>query len=371
MSSFSFSTIVHGKLSDYTVKTMNFESLRRIIINVNDRDRVINTRDISYNPAIKDEELMSLVKQAHEERVESLKELMRISTKLEQKVELESNQKLGLVFLNNGMAQEALEEFRRALSVNSQNAPLLNHYGLAFMLQEKYTEAAEAFRRALTLKPNFPDLHNNLGLALFKIGRFDEAMREFEQALAIHPSYAEVHFNVALCELCRGIADNQLAPELKSDLMQHLSRAVELNSYYNNEYFKVAQTYLAKDQWNEARQALIEAKTSVSAQTGSEMYHEFYLRLKYGDEGVDRSSTERYIAKLEEILNKNPNYVDVHNDLGVAYLIQCRFLFNRAVNEFKRALAINPNYAKAQKNMKLAENEGKGFLILLRAILYF
>lgn len=371
MSSFSFSTVIHGKAQDYTVKSMNFESIHRIIININDRDRVINTREYSYDAGLQDEELMFQVKRAHEDRVEGIKGLLRISGKLEQKSELDSNQKLGLVFLNNGMGREALEEFQRALRLEPQNAPLLNHLGLAHMLEEEFEPAEQAFRKAVALKSNYPDLHNNLGLALFRSGKCSEAQHEFETALSLHAGYAEAHFNLGLCMLCEAIDAKALSPENKNVLLKHLARAAELNSYFLNEYFKVAQTYIAKDQLSEARQALIEAKTSVSSQTGSEIYHEFYLRLKYGDEGVDRKATEHYISRLEEILDKNPNFVDIHNDLGVAYLIQCRFLFNRAINEFKRALSINPEYAKAQKNLKLAENEGKGFLILLRAILYF
>jgi len=371
VSSFSFSTAIHGKNRDYVIKTTNFESIHRIIINLNDRERVVNSREVPYDQKLGDEELMALVKRTHEERVESLKELFRISSKLEKKAELESNQKLGMVFLHNGLGKEALEEFQRALAVDTKSAPVLNNIGLAYMQDENFTEAEKTFREAIVIRPNYPDLHNNLALALMRQSRFDLARQEFDTAMTLHPAYAEAYFNTALCILFQPTADGKLAEGTKAEIQRYLTQAGELNAYYKNEYYKVAQNYLAKDQLAEARQALIEAKTSVSSQTGSEIYHEFYLRLKYGDEGVDRRATERYITKLEEILDKNPNYVDVHNDLGVAYLIQCRFLFNRAINEFKSALNINKDYAKAQKNLKLAENEGKGFLILLRAILYF
>jgi len=350
---------------------MNFESVRKIIVNLNDRDRVVNTREIPYDGKLSDEELVVLVKRVHEERVEGLQALMQISTKLEQKNEVESHHKLGLVFLRNGMGREALEELRRALALESDNASVLNDFGLASMLVENFSQAEETFRRAIELRPNYPDLHNNFGAALLQLARYPEALQEFETALGIHSGYAEAHFNLGLCLLTQSLGNGKMPEDVEGRMQTHLARAVELNASYDNQYYKVAQNYLAKDQYPEARQALNECKTSVSALTGSEIYHEFYLRLKYGDEGVDRGATERYIAKLEELLQKNPNFVDVHNDLGVAYLIQCRFLFNRAINEFKHALAINPDYAKARKNFKLAENEGKGFLILLRAILYF
>lgn len=371
MSSFSFSTTIHALDRDYTVKSMNFESVRRIIINLNDHDRVLNTRDVSYEGSMSDEELMNLVKHRHEERVENLQELLKISSKLEQKNDQDANHKLGVVFLNNGMGREAAQEFERSLGLEPNRAPIMNHLGLAYLQEERFLDAEKVFRAALALKPEYPDLHNHLGMTLLKSGNYVEALSEFRRALEIHPGYAEAYFNYALCLLAQATADNAVTDAIKADLLQHLNRAVELNAYYNNEFFKIAQTHLAKNQLTECRQALVESKTSVSAQTGSEVFHEFYLRLKYGDEGVDRGATERYISRLEELLEKNPQFVDVHNDLGVAYLIQCRFLFNRAINEFKRALALNPNYPKAQKNLKLAENEGKGFLILLRAILYF
>jgi tetratricopeptide (TPR) repeat protein len=371
VSSFSFSTTIHGADRDYTVKTMNFDSIRRVVINLSEHDRVMNTREFSYDANLNDDELMGLVKRKHEERVENLQELLKISGKLEQKNDPDANHKLGLVFLNNGLGREAAVEFERSLTQAPNQAPILNHLGQAYLQEERMLDAEKIFRQAVELKPEYPDLHNYLGLALLKSGNYTEALAEFQKALSIHAGYAEAHFNYGLCILSQAIADGTLGDAAKVDMLAHISRAVELNAYYNNEYYKMAQGHLAKNQWAESRQALIEAKTSVSAQTGSEIFHEFYLRLKYGDEGVDRQATERYILRLEEILDKNPQFVDVHNDLGVAYLTQCRFLFNRAINEFKRALTLNANYSKAQKNLKLAENEGKGFLILLRAILYF
>jgi len=55
--------------------------------------------------------------------------------------------------------------------------------------------------------------------------------------------------------------------------------------------------------------------------------------------------------------------------VGIVHLIQCRNLFLKALNEFDHALEINPAFDKARKNKKLVENDGKEFLILLRAIL--
>lgn len=371
MSGFNFTTTIHGNEFDYTVRTMNFDSIRRIVININDQDRVLHTQEIPYNIKMSDDDLMNMVKEKHEERVYSLQELMKISAELQSKPESDSNHKLGLVFLNNGLGKEAIAELKRAIELKPDHSPLLNHLGLALMLENKHQEALDVYKKALELSPTYPDIHNNYGMALLNVSQYPEAIKEFEEAIQIHPKYAIAHFNLGICLVAQAGQQGSADEKLKQRITSHLGQAIQANVYLNNEYFKVAQSYLIKNQFIEAKQALMETKGAVLFQNGTEIYHEFYLRLKYGDEGVDRRSTENYIAKLEEILEKNPHYVDIHNDLGIAYLVQCRFLFTRAIKEFKTALALNANYAQAKKNLKLAENEGKGFLILLRAILYY
>lgn len=372
MSAHNFTASIPGRKTEYTMRTTNFDSMHRIIINLNDHDQVIHTLEIPYEDGLSDEHLLALVKRYHEERAESLTELLKISKKLEGKPDVDSNHKLGLVFLNHGMAVEAVEEFKRALSLDPENAPILNHFGLALVLNEQAMEAVEIFQHALAIKPDYPDIRNNLGMAYLKSEQFDAAREAFEQALAINARYGEANFNLCLCLVARAASQGGSTDEERQAMDKHLAKAVEADSRFNNEYYKVALNYLKRSQYPEAMKALNETK-NLNKATGepSEIYHEFYLRLKYGEEGVDRKATEHYIAKLEEILDKHPNFVDVHNDLGVAYLIQCRFLFNRAIKEFKSALEINPGFTAAKKNLKLAENEGKGFLILLRAILYF
>ena len=89
----------------------------------------------------------------------------------------------------------------------------------------------------------------------------------------------------------------------------------------------------------------------------------------YGGKGKDDSFIADYVQTLQETIEKYPHYADLRNNLGIANLIQCRNLFLNALAEFRTALKINPNYKRAEKNLKLAENDGKGFLILLRALL--
>jgi hypothetical protein len=89
----------------------------------------------------------------------------------------------------------------------------------------------------------------------------------------------------------------------------------------------------------------------------------------FGGKGKDDDYIQGYTNELKTAVADHPGYADLRNNLGTAYLIQCRNLFLNALEEFRQALKINPEFKKADKNLKLAENDGKGFLILLRAIL--
>jgi hypothetical protein len=89
----------------------------------------------------------------------------------------------------------------------------------------------------------------------------------------------------------------------------------------------------------------------------------------YGGKGLDNTTIRRYEERLKLALKDNADYADIWNNLGVIHLIQCRNLFLQALGEFRKSLDINPDFEKAKKNKILVENDGKEFLILLRAIL--
>lgn len=95
----------------------------------------------------------------------------------------------------------------------------------------------------------------------------------------------------------------------------------------------------------------------------------FYLKFMYDGVNLTEREIRQYEQELKDAIKVKPEYADLWNSLGVVHLIQCRNLFLQALNEFDCALEINPSYEKAMKNKKLVENDGKEFLILLRAIL--
>jgi len=61
----------------------------------------------------------------------------------------------------------------------------------------RFREAVEMYRKALSIAPNYPDLRNHLGVALFALDRPDLALVEFSRAVEINPKYVAAQFNRA------------------------------------------------------------------------------------------------------------------------------------------------------------------------------
>ncbi|MFO0754615.1 MAG: tetratricopeptide repeat protein, partial [Thermodesulfovibrionales bacterium] len=74
------------------------------------------------------------------------------------------------------------------------------HYslGVAYGKLRKYSEAIEAFKRAISIDPDYAEAHNNLGVTYLKSGMYKGAVEAFEQAIMIKPDYAEAHNNLGV-----------------------------------------------------------------------------------------------------------------------------------------------------------------------------
>jgi len=67
-----------------------------------------------------------------------------------------------------------------------------------------HQDAIDEYRRALAIDPNNAEALNELGKVLFHIGRLDEAAKSFEQSLEIDAAYINPRFRWALTEMYRG-----------------------------------------------------------------------------------------------------------------------------------------------------------------------
>lgn len=94
---------------------------------------------------------------------------------------------LGTDLYRRGMYDQAIEEFQKALALNSHYADIHNHLAIAYNARGNYNEAIEHFKQAISINPKFIEARTNLGLTLRAANRPDDARDEFQRVLEMDP----------------------------------------------------------------------------------------------------------------------------------------------------------------------------------------
>jgi len=94
--------------------------------------------------------------------------------------------------------KEAEAEFQRALQLNPNNAAAHYFYAYLILIPEKRTDQAlSEFRTALSLDPLSPIVNLNYGLTLVVNRQYPEASAQFHKLLGSDPSFVPAHFYVS------------------------------------------------------------------------------------------------------------------------------------------------------------------------------
>jgi tetratricopeptide (TPR) repeat protein len=94
---------------------------------------------------------------------------------------------LGTLFLNQGDAAEALDQFQKALGINHHLTG--THYNIGLILAQKgdLEGAAAEYDNSISLDPNNARAHVNLGIILLQKGDLDGAIAQFRTAVDLEP----------------------------------------------------------------------------------------------------------------------------------------------------------------------------------------
>ena len=114
-----------------------------------------------------------------------------------------SHYNLGAMLQARGKLDDAIAEYREALSIRPQDATANTALGGALIAQGKPENAVTFLRSATRMSPDYFDAHYNLGHALAATEDFAGAAEQFDAAVRLRPDDADAHanFGSALAEL--------------------------------------------------------------------------------------------------------------------------------------------------------------------------
>lgn len=111
----------------------------------------------------------------------------------------EAHNNLGVLYLNMGRYDDAINEFNSALQNMSYSTPerAYVNMGWAYYKKKDYKEAELNLRKAIQSAPDFFIAHYNLGILYRDTGNYKEAIKEFKLAIKYFPRYIDAYYDLA------------------------------------------------------------------------------------------------------------------------------------------------------------------------------
>ena len=123
----------------------------------------------------------------------------------------EAHYLLGCYYQERGRHAEALESFRKALSVDPGFAKAYNALGVSYDTLRDYPKAVESYQKALELDASLGYVYNNLGYSYLLQRKAKEAIATLEKAISLNPEDKRFHNNLGLAHALEGNLDQALS----------------------------------------------------------------------------------------------------------------------------------------------------------------
>jgi len=130
---------------------------------------------------------------------------------------------LGQAWDRTDNASEALKCYQKALKIQPNSSDVLNNIGNSLKTFGRYAEAKLAFKEALTLTKEDPSIYHSFGVLRQEMGAFSEAIKCYRSALSLNPSLPTVHGSLA--SALESLGESELA-------VQSYFLAIKLDPFY-------------------------------------------------------------------------------------------------------------------------------------------
>ncbi len=104
----------------------------------------------------------------------------------------------GTGYMDQYNFEKAVEEFKKALSIDPDFAIARVNLGIAYYNLREYENALKELKKGLRLKPGQPNALFVLGLVYKATNRIDDAISKFSQVLKLDPEDVATNYNLGL-----------------------------------------------------------------------------------------------------------------------------------------------------------------------------
>lgn len=300
--------------------------------------------------------LLQLVKSTHGQKKKEIESLLEAYRSIVQSGQPETMYHMGTAFYYKGFYAEARELFLKATMLDHDHHQALNYLGLTEMALAHPGPAIEAGARAVSLRPKYADYRNNYGEALLADQRYSEAITEFDTAIKINMYYSDAYLNLGLARMLEAHLDpdSTLWPERRGHIRDLVNKAALIFEKYKGSRFDAGLEAVQKADLHQALaifRTIRESKREASRQQFGALQSRFMVM----GEWVTESAIADRVSFLKSELKKNPTYVDLQAELSQCYLEQAKLSWQKAIEQYKKSLQVNPSLEKVIVAVKEVE----------------
>ncbi len=278
---------------------------------------------------------------------------------------------LAVLLKNQDFHYEAIIEFEKAAAVGLRDARVFKHLANCYGKVGKDSAAAEAYSKAIQLEPNDRSAFFNYALVLAKMKKLDQSVTAYQNALQIDSNFTSAHFNLAV-----------LYSRLKKpdSCIFHYRQAIRSDAGYSKAYYNLALYWSGR--------GLIDSALTMYKQVLSLDPENLKARLNLALNYSKMNRLTEAVHHYHVLIDMDPGNEKGLNNLGSAYRKLNKFdsalvCFNRLValapgpeayfnraktyveldsldaakNDYRQAIEIRNNYAKAYHNLSLLEKK--------------
>ena len=310
-------------------------------------------------------------KEAHLENKQKFMLVLGVSERIRASEDPKPHLRIAQALFKRHLYHEAIQEAQRAMKKGNRDPLASMLVGESHYEMGNFEKALEATRAGIEIAQDYPDMDNLLGKIYLKQQKCKPAIDCFKRAIELNLYYGESYLNLARAYLLNTIVkeDYELSRDLETTFLGNLARAEQLDPFLVHDRLEEARVFFKEKDYESAHGVLESAKRTPSRGGIDDIILDLYLMLLYDGEEFHEEVIEKYLSRVHEIVDQNPTFADGHNGLGILYTAKCKIYMDRASKAFRKALEINTNYQKAQKNLRLSENDRQGIFILLKALL--
>lgn len=242
--------------------------------------------------------------------------------------DVELLEKMGSIFVKSGDDKKALSYYTKINQIKPNDFNTLNSLGGIYRRLKQYENSIEVLKEALKLNQKVDQVNYNLGFTYKFMEKYDEAVDCFESVIQANPTDVLAYNHLGTIYQKRG--ENQKA-------IQTFLKALKVDRNHPILHLNLAKSY---EQENQIANAVAEYEAALRSKPGWKDAISDYSKLL-----LSLNKTKEAKELVTQALSVDPQNVSMHSTMGRIYLLQSDY--ENSTGEYKKALAIDPNYKSA------------------------